>query len=685
MVALLSLSQPACPQLECPPRPWSRDASLQPASAPHPTWLCFLWRFLTFVLTVDTSSDCHLSYEPLGCCTPMDILHYVQPRCPLTLYPSELASSVLLSCKASHVLGPALIKDELGDLLSGYLDQLMVSLPPHLPVCGVLPASQPTNADNLDLSTISLQITSLAKAVSILSPMPPLPLPADAPTSEPTLATPAKPPQLLSTLPCDAIIKLIHCEGTDLPSVCLCNTANALDTKTHLTLDELHQAMGCRKLWNYKHLLQVSRDGKWMDGEEFPAFLGSYTPVHTSNSGGPIDHRKYKNLDPVHMDIAFGDCLSVGSFQYALILVDCATLYNRAFSLINLLLDAILAAIRLFQAAAGSLVKCYYCDYDLKLFGTAISEYLIDNDSEVVAAPAKHQSSNSLFESHWKIMVHMRCAYLIEKQMPWTFWFYAIIHSAWMMNAIPGTYSGHLASPFLLVHGVGHNERTWIPLFILCYFHHEKDSDQQRSKHQAHTMDGIAIGRSPTSNALMVYSPRNQQYYKPDSYRIDPYQLPTLVYPDIKYDGSLFCYLLHDKNPHMEEKYPPGTRIEQIDPSTNMLLSGMVMDIPFLGMSADSPPHDLSYEVLFDNSSTASIPLQDMALLIPPPPVNPSSVGDSLSSQDSLHLLFLCINSKITYEHEGQYHKGYLTKLDSSYWFLFKLQVNKKKEDWGVD
>jgi hypothetical protein len=78
------------------------------------------------------------------------------------------------------------------------------------------------------------------------------------------------------------------------------------------------------------------------------------------------------------------------------------------------------------------------------------------------------------------------------------------------------------------------------------------------------------------------------------------------------------------------------------------------MDIPFPGMSADSPPHNLSYMVLFDNSFTASITLQDMALLIPPPPVSPSSAGDSLPSQDSLLPPFLCINSKITYEHEGQ-------------------------------
>jgi hypothetical protein len=108
-------------------------------------------------------------------------------------------------------------------------------------------------------------------------------------------------------------------------------------------------------------------------------------------------------------------------------------------------------------------------------------------------------------------MVHMAPAYLTEKKMPRTFLFYAIVHLARMMNVILGTYSGHLVSPFLLVHGVGHNERTWIPLFSLCYFHHKKDSDQQRSHHQAHTMDSIVIGRSPTSNTLLIYNQRNKK------------------------------------------------------------------------------------------------------------------------------------------------------------------------------
>ena len=126
------------------------------------------------------------------------------------------------------------------------------------------------------------------------------------------------------------------------------------------------------------------------------------------------------------MDIAFGDCLSVGGFKYALILVDRATRYNWTFGLKLLGSESILSALRLFCASAGGLARCFYCDCDAQLFGTAISEYLIDNDSKVVAAPAKCQSSNGLVESHWKTMVHMARAYLTEKQMPRNFWFYAI-------------------------------------------------------------------------------------------------------------------------------------------------------------------------------------------------------------------------------------------------------------------
>ncbi len=194
------------------------------------------------------------------------------------------------------------------------------------------------------------------------------------------------------------------------------------------------------------------------------------------------------------MDIAFGDCVLVGGFHYALILVDRATHCNWVYGLKDLLSDSILSALRYFKADAGSYAHCFRSDCDAKLFGTRIQEHLIDNDSNIVAAAAGCQSANGLVESHWKVMVHMSHAYLTEKQMLHSFWFFLIVHSARMMNAIPGKLHGKLALPFLLVHGVGHDKRTWFPLFSLCYFHHDKDGGVAHSHNQAHTMDGIAVG-----------------------------------------------------------------------------------------------------------------------------------------------------------------------------------------------
>jgi hypothetical protein len=36
------------------------------------------------VLSVDMSTNCHLSYKPLGKSALLSALHYVQPQCPAT-------------------------------------------------------------------------------------------------------------------------------------------------------------------------------------------------------------------------------------------------------------------------------------------------------------------------------------------------------------------------------------------------------------------------------------------------------------------------------------------------------------------------------------------------------------------------------------------------------------------------
>ena len=132
--------------------------------------------------------------------------------------------------------------------------------------------------------------------------------------------------------------------------------------------------MGCGKFKNYKTLLQVSRDGKWIDGGEFPPSLGSFATIPKANRGKALNKQNCFYLDAVHMDIEFGDCLFVGGFKYALVLVDRATRYNWTFGLKSLSSESILSALRLFRASAGGLARCFYCDCDAKLFGMAISE-----------------------------------------------------------------------------------------------------------------------------------------------------------------------------------------------------------------------------------------------------------------------------------------------------------------------
>jgi hypothetical protein len=43
------------------------------------------------------------------------------------------------------------------------------------------------------------------------------------------------------------------------------------------------------------------------------------------------------------------------------------------------------------------------------------------------------------------------------------------------------------------------------------------------------------------------------------------------------------------------------------------------------------------------------------------------------------------VSSKITFEHEGWYRKGYLSKTpDGPYCFSYKSHINKKLPDWTI-
>lgn len=130
----------------------------------------------------------------------------------------------------------------------------------------------------------------------------------------------------------------------------------------------------------------------------------------------------------------------------------------------------------------------------------------------------------------------------------------------------------------------------------------------------------------------------------------------------------------------MEELYPPGTRLERLNDSTKVLQGGTVMDVPLTPAATADKQCDMKYTVLFDDGTSASVPLSQMADLIPKPPMG---LEDNLDGSGLPP--FFQEGSKITYEHVGTYVKGYLKNVNGVYRFSYKSHPNKRSEEWGVN
>jgi hypothetical protein len=92
------------------------------------------------------------------------------------------------------------------------------------------------------------------------------------------------------------------------------------------------------------------------------------------------------------------------------------------------------------------------------------------------------------------------------------------------------------------------------------------------------------------------------------------------------------------------------------------------------------------YLILFDNGTSASIPLPNMPSMIPALPVPMPNTAASPPAHSSLLPPFLSINSRITYKHDRTHHTGFLScKPCGVYHFSFKTHVKKKSEEWGID
>jgi hypothetical protein len=114
-------------------------------------------------------------------------------------------------------------------------------------------------------------------------------------------------PDLLAPMTQDNILHLLHHPNSSPPPVCPRDTPNPSDTNPHWTAEELYWATGYCCFRSYRHLIAVTSDGKYIDGDGFPSSIGAYATIPKAPRGKPIVQTPSKYLDVVHLDIAFGD------------------------------------------------------------------------------------------------------------------------------------------------------------------------------------------------------------------------------------------------------------------------------------------------------------------------------------------------------------------------------------------
>ena len=132
----------------------------------------------------------------------------------------------------------------------------------------------------------------------------------------------------------------------------------------------------------------------------------------------------------------------------------------------------------------------------------------------------------------------------------------------------------------------------------------DTDNAESRSKLQAHTPDGIEVGRDDRSNYIIFYNPITSSYYLPPAFRLDESRLPITNSPNyLRFDGGLTCGLLRNKTDPIHDPFSPDTcvSIQHDDAPSRGTINNIYIPVSPILKCAASPSTEHS-----DNESISS-------------------------------------------------------------------------------
>ena len=122
-----------------------------------------------------------------------------------------------------------------------------------------------------------------------------------------------------------------------------------------------------------------------------------------------------------------------------------------------------------FITDVGVKPKLIRTDFDKKLIGSHVKDYLLDQHIPIQSAPPKRQHQNGLVERAWQSSVIMARNWLQSALLPSKFWYFAIKRATEISNISPTKLNDSITTPFTAVYNQRVDYRLLFPMFAVSY------------------------------------------------------------------------------------------------------------------------------------------------------------------------------------------------------------------------
>jgi deoxyuridine 5'-triphosphate nucleotidohydrolase len=253
--------------------------------------------------------------------------------------------------------------------------------------------------------------------------------------------------------------------------------------------------------------------------------------------------------DTWHADIGFGPCAAIGGIRYTLMLVDKFSRFKLVYGLKNLT-SSLLTAMKQFVIDAGKQPVLIRTDFDQKIIGGKVQDFLQSKGIKIQASPPYRQHQNGLVERHWKTVVSMARNWLTSQLLPSKYWYFAVKRACEVQNILPIKHDDKITTPYELVYHKKVDYRVLFPLFTVAYIKHMRDEGKALSKWKGQSLKCIVVGSCTKSDALLFYHPPSKQLLScADGYTFDTYS-PSGPQFNEKFDGDFIFNIKSDYKYH---------------------------------------------------------------------------------------------------------------------------------------